>query len=340
MNANRVKVKDLTNGQTVDQVFVVREKELRTTRTGDYYISLMLADATGGIAGRMWQANETLFQSIPAEGFLHVKGRVEDYRGSLQVVLEACRPVSAEKVDLGEFLPAAATDVDEMWTELTAITRTIQNRHLKALIKKFVEDKSLVAAIKKAPAAVEMHSPYTGGLVEHTLQVCRAAQALLPLYPKLNADLVLAGAFLHDLGKAAEITAGLTHRYTDRGMLVGHLVIAAIWVQEKAQAVSEELGQPFPRRLVNLLQHMILSHHGQFEFGSPKLPAIPEAFFLHYLDNLDAKMYMTTRHIEADPDRESSFTARHRQLETRLYKFSGNLEEDSPVEEKNAPLFE
>ncbi|MBN1944001.1 MAG: HD domain-containing protein [Phycisphaerae bacterium] len=338
MNANRVKVKDLANGQTVDQVFAVRQKDLRTTKTGSFYISATLGDATGGIPSRMWQANEAIFQTIPAEGFLHVKGRVEDYRGSLQLVIEACRPMPADKVDMGEFIPVTDHNVDEMWTELLAITRTIKNKHLKGLVKKFVEDAPLVAAIKKAPAAVQMHNPYLGGLVEHTLMVCKAAQALLPMYPKLNADLVLAGAFLHDLGKAAEITGGLANRYTDRGMLVGHITIAAIWVQEKAHALSEELSEPFPKKLVNLLQHIILSHHGVFEFGSPKLPAIPEAYFIHFLDNLDAKMYMTTHHIETDPDKDSAFTSYHKQLDTRLYKHSSQL--DGGETDDDGPLFE
>ena len=340
MNANRVKVKDLANGQVVDQVFVVREKDLRTTKTGTYYISATLADATGGIPGRMWQANEAVFQAIPTDGFLHVKGRVEDYRGSLQLVIEACRPMAADKVDMGEFIPVTEHDVDEMWNELLAVTRTIKNKHLKALVKKFVEDKQLVAAVKKAPAAVQMHNPFVGGLVEHTLMVTKAAQALLPMYPKLNADLVIAGAFLHDLGKAAEITGGVTNHYTDRGMLIGHITIAAIWVQEKAQLLSEELNEPFPRKLVNLLQHIILSHHGVYEYGSPKLPAIPEAYFIHFLDNLDAKMYMTTHHIETDPDKDSAFTSYNKQLDTRLYKFSGELEGGEGDATDDGPLFE
>jgi len=331
-------VKDLAAGQTVDQVFAVRTKELRTTKTGDYYISATLGDATGGLAGRMWQASEAIFQSIPAEGFLHVKGRVEDYRGTLQLVIDACRPVSAEKVDLKHFVPVAETNVDEMWAELLEILRDVKNKHLKRLIKKFTEDKPLVAAIKKAPAAVQMHNPYVGGLVEHTLQVTRATKCLLPLYPKLSADLTLTGAFLHDLGKAAEITGGLANRYTDRGMLVGHITIAAIWVQDKARRIEEEFGEPFPKRLVNLLQHILLSHHGIHEFGSPKLPAIPEAFFLHFLDNLDAKMYMTTHQIEADPDKNSSFTAYNHQLGTRLYKHS--QPPDGDEDDEAGSLFE
>ena len=164
------------------------------------------------------------------------------------------------------------------------------------------------------------------GLLEHTLNVARNAKALLPFYPKLNADLVLAGVFLHDIGKAAELSAGTAINYTDRGMLVGHITIAVIWVGEKARAVAEETSEPFPQRTLDMLQHIILSHHGAQEFGSPKLPAIPEAYFVHHLDNLDAKIWMTLNQIANDPDANSDFTAYSRTLETRLYKRSGELQ--------------
>ena len=196
-----------------------------------------------------------------------------------------------------------------------------------------------MAAFKRAPAAMTMHHAYLGGLLEHTLNVVRAAEALLPLYPTLNADLVLAGAFLHDLAKSAELTAGVNIRYTDRGQLVGHITIAAVWVQQKAQLLSEELSEPFPRKIVDLLQHLLLSHHGCHEFGSPKLPAIPEAFFLHYLDNLDAKMFMTANAIESDRDPDASFTGWVRALETRLYKHSGTLETESDDGSETGNLF-
>ena len=326
----------------IDQVFVVREKELRTTKNGDLYISAKLGDRTGSLPGRMWQASEAVFNGIPAEGFIQVKGRVEDYRGTLQILVDALRPFPAEKVNMSDFLPVSPNDIEEMWAELLTILREgIKNQYLRLLIKKFVEDKELVAAFKQAPAAVQMHHPFIGGLLEHTLNVARAAKALLPLYPQLNADLVYATAFLHDVAKSAELSSGLNIHYTDPGMLVGHIVIACLWVQEKAKLVSEELEEPFPQRLQDLLHHVILAHHGEHDFGSPKLPAVPEAFFLHYLDNLDAKMWMTTNAIETDPDHSASFTSYVRALETRLYKRSKHLGH-SPAEDhsQTGNLFE
>jgi 3'-5' exoribonuclease len=194
------------------------------------------------------------------------------------------------------------------------------------LIKKFVEDHDLVAAYKRSPAAMQMHHPFIGGLLEHTWGVARAAAAVLPLYPKVNADLVLAGVFLHDIGKTSELAATTAITYTDPGQLVGHITMAAVWIEQKAALVEEDTGERIPRKTINLLQHLILSHHGEHGYGSPKLPAIPEAFFLHYLDNLDAKMWMTTNLIEGDPDAESSWTPYQRTLETKLYKGSGTLE--------------
>jgi 3'-5' exoribonuclease len=273
----------------------------------------------------MWQASESIFQSIPKDGFLHVKGRTEDYRGTLQLVIEACRPVPQEKVALADFVPVTELDVEVMWTELLEILRAVKDEWLRGLIKKFVEDRELVAAFKRAPASMQLHQPFLGGLLEHTLAVAKAARAILPLYPSLNADLVLAGVFLHDIGKSAELAGGTSMQYTDRGQLVGHITIGAIWTEEKAKALAAERGEPFPPKTLNLLEHIILSHHGTLEFGSPRLPAIPEAFFLHHLDNLDAKVWMTTHQIAADPDPASAFTAYNRQLETRLYKHSGEL---------------
>ena len=337
MENERTFVKDLQPNQAIDQVFLVTEKELRTTRKGDLYVFCSLADKTGKLRAKMWQANEAFFQSIPVDGFLHVKGRAEDYQGSIQVIIDACRPWPRDKVKVEDFLAVTQQDVEAMWAELLELLRPVKHKPLKLLIKKFVEDRDFVKAFKRSPAAMHMHHPFIGGLLEHTLGVTRAATALLPLYPKLNADLVLTGAFLHDIGKTAELQGGTTVSYTDRGQLVGHITIAAIWIQEKAYALSAEIGEPLPQQTLDLLQHIVLSHHGAHEYGSPKLPMIPEAYFIHYLDNLDAKMFMTIRDIESDADPAGSFTAYNRQLETRLYKWSGDFDDETGPSRSRGP---
>ncbi len=325
MRERRRFVNQLMPGETLDQVFLVRDKDLRTASNGSLYITCTLCDRTGHLPARMWQASESIYNSMPVEGFLQVKGRTESYKGTLQLIIDACRPYAAEKVDMAEFLPATQRDVEQMWAELLEILRTVKDKHLRLLIKEFVEDGELVGKFKRAPAAMQMHHPFLGGLLEHTLNVARAAAAILPLYPQINADLVLAGVFLHDVGKTDELSYALGFNYTDRGALVGHITMAAIWIQEKIAQIEAETSSPFPQRTRDLIQHIILSHHGVHEFGSPKLPAIPEAFFIHYLDNLDAKMYMTTSAIENDPDPEASFTSYNRELETRIYKRSREL---------------
>ena len=326
MEGQRHYINQMRPGEMIDQVFLVLEKDLRTTRAGDLYVTCTLVDRTGKVSARMWQATEAIFAGIPSGGFIHVKGRTEEYRGNLQMVIDALRPHPADKVDLSEFQAVTELDVEAMWGELLEILRAIKNKPLQRLIKKFVEDRELVAAFKKSPAAMNMHHPFIGGLLEHTLNVARAAKALLPLYPKLNADLVLAAVFLHDIGKAAELSAGTPINYTDRGQLVGHITIAAVWVQEKADLLAEELGKPFPQKTLDVLQHVILSHHGMHEYGSPKLPMVPEAYFLHYLDNLDAKMFITVNQIANDPNPDSAFTPYNPQLATRLFKGSVDLE--------------
>lgn len=323
MDTQRLYINQLAAGMTIDQVFLVRDKDLRTTKNGDLYVMCTLCDRTGTLPARMWRASEAIFNSIPADGFLHVKGRCEDYRGNLQFIIDACRPYAADKVDLADFLATTSRDVEQMWSDLLEMLRAIEDKHIRLLMKEFIEDTDFVAAFKRSPAAMQMHHPFIGGLLEHTVGVVRAATAILPMYPTLNADLVLAGCFLHDAGKAAELSPKPGFSYTDRGQLVGHITIAAIWIAEKAAAVAAETGEPFPQRLIDVLQHVVLSHHGCHDFGSPKLPAMPEAFFIHHLDNLDAKVWMTANAIDSDPDAESNFTPYLRAIETRVYKRSG-----------------
>ncbi|NLF30254.1 MAG: HD domain-containing protein [Planctomycetes bacterium] len=332
MGTERRYISTLKPNESIDDIFLVRDKDLRTAANGSSYIMCTLVDRSGTLPTRMWQANEAIYKAIPVDGFMRVRGRTESYRGSLQFIIEALQPIATDKVDLADFMPATTHDVEAMWAELVEILREVRNPPLRRLVKKFMEDHVLVAAMKKSPAAVEMHQAYIGGLLEHTLHVTRLAVRVLEFYPQLNADLLLASAFLHDIGKTAELTRDLTFRYTDRGQLVGHITIAAVWVQQKADLIAEETGEPFPQKTIDLLQHIILSHHGIHEYGSPKLPAIPEAMALHFLDNLDAKMNMFERLITTDTDGDSNFTNYYRALDVRVYKHSNALDGDGPAD--------
>jgi 3'-5' exoribonuclease len=306
--------------QLADQVFLIQSKDLRSTTQGSLYIHLVLTDRTGQVLARIWQASKEMFNTIPEGGFLRIRGRTENYKGTLQFIVEGLQPIRPEDVDLADFLPCTERDVEEMWERTKAILRNIKDRHVLLLVKQFIQDDALMAGFKRAPAALQMHHSYLGGLLEHTLNVLELGALVAPRYPSLSQDLVLAGIFLHDLGKTSELAHETNIAYTDSGQLVGHIVQCAIWLDEKVAAVEAETGEAFPREIRDALQHVVLSHHGKYEFGSPRLPATPEAMLVHLLDNIDAKLDQYLGAIESDPDEKSHWTQYVRPLETRIFK--------------------
>lgn len=303
-----------------DEVYLIKSKDLRSTTNGGLYIHAVLADKTGQLVARQWQATEAGFAAMPEGGFMHFKGRAENYKGAMQFIIDAVRPAAAGSYALVDYLPTTTKDVEGMWRRLLEILRTIKHPDLVALIAEFVKDEKLMAGFKKAPAAANLHHAYIGGLLEHTLQLLEVAVRVLPLYPRLSSDLVLAGLFLHDVGKSEELTYETTIGYSNHGQLLGHITLATLWVEQKAQAAAEKLGRPLDPQVKWAIQHIILSHHGQYEFGSPKLPAIPEAAAIHHLDNLDAKVTMFLAEIDNDRDPVSAWTNFNKALDTRVYK--------------------
>ncbi len=321
-------VKELTPGERIeDQVFLVNKKDLRTTTNGGLYIHLILSDRTGQVLTRVWQATQQQFDAIPEGGFLKVRGRTESYKGALQFIVEGMRAVPPAEVELADYIPRTPHDVEKMWAEVLAILRTVRSRPLLMLLKEFVEDKPLVERFKAAPAAVALHHAYLGGLLEHTLSVLRIATLIFGReddstshYPQVSRDLVLTGIFLHDIGKTAELAYGTNFTYTDAGQLVGHIVQAAVWIDQKIADVEEKSKERFPADVQNVLTHIVVAHHGAYEFGSPKLPSVPEAVAVHYLDNLDAKLHMFLHEIETDENSESHWTQYVSALGTRVFK--------------------
>ena len=317
----RRRIADLQAGQRVeDEVYRVAQKDLRTTSNGSLYIHAVLADASGELLGRMWNASQEIFDSIPEGGLLHCRGRVENYKGNRQFIIDGLRAVELGSVDPTEFLPATKLDVDALWNEVKDVLRTIKDRDLLALVGKFANDPEFVADFKRAPAAMQMHQAYLGGLVEHTRNVLRLADAICPLYPRVSRDLMLAAILLHDAGKLRELAYATNFEYTSEGQLVGHLVQGVLWVHDKCRELERETGKPFPAAIETALKHLILAHHGKYEFGSPRLPATAEAIMLHHLDNLDAKLAMVFEAIDHDPDAASEWTSYVKALETRVFK--------------------
>ena len=324
--ATRRYIADLRPGDTVeDEVFVVSRKELRQSQTGSKFISLTVSDKSAKISAKIWQATDGMYKTIPQTGYLRLKGRIDEYRGDLQMIIEAIRPVDPTSVNLADLLPCTSKDVEAMWKRTIEILRTIKSKEILILLKQFINDPEFAAGFKRAPAAVSFHHAYIGGLLEHTLNVLEAGAAILPLYPQVNGDLVLAGLFLHDIGKIRELSSGAAFEYTDEGQLVGHVVQAAIWIEQKAAEAEKECGR-FPSNVKWVLQHIVLSHHGEYEFGSPKLPAVAEAAMVHYIDVMDAKVQAFTAAVDQCHDEESNWTEWVRSLNTRVYRHIGNDE--------------
>ncbi len=314
-------IAELESGQRLeDEIYLIIQKDLRTTTNGGLYIHAVLADQSGQVVARMWNASRQIYDSMPDSGLMHITGRVESYKGKPQVIIDGVRTVDEGVANPSDFLPVSKNDVEIMWGRTKEILRQIKNPDLLALLGKFINDEKFVAAFKAAPAARTNHHAHLGGLLEHTLNLLELAVAVLPRYPDVSSDLVLTGTFLHDAGKTAELSYQTSFSYTNEGQLIGHIVLTATWIHEQARRIEAETDRPFPADLLATLQHIIVAHHGRYEFGSPKLPATAEAIMVHYLDNLDAKLTMIFNAIEGDLNEKSDWTGWVPALETRVFK--------------------
>jgi 3'-5' exoribonuclease len=313
-------IQQLSDGENIEEVFLVSEKQLRANRNGNLYLQMELRDRTGAMSARLWNAGEHLFRSFDEGDFLLVKGKVQLFQGALQMILSHIERVEAEKVELADFLPHTEQDVSKLLEKLRGYLLRLGNPHLRGLVECFLMDEDFVRDFCKVPAGVRNHHAYLGGLLEHVVTLLEAGDRLAPLYPLLDRDLLLTGIFLHDIGKVRELSYGRVFSYTDEGQLVGHIVIGVEMLNEKVAKVPNLTGEPFPRELLLRLKHLILSHHGTYEFGSPKLPMTPEAIALHHLDNFDAKVHSFTRDIRDDRNQASAWTPFNQALQRRLFK--------------------
>jgi len=311
-------INQIEAGQTIDDIYIVKDPILRSTTRGDLYIAMFLADRTGQLNGRMWQATETTYRSLPKPGFVHINGRSELYQNNLQIVINNVTVVDPGKVDIDDFLPRTKKDIKQMFEEVKETVGRIDNSQLKALVGEFMVDTELMEKFCNAPAAMKMHHNYIGGLLEHTHNMLRVAVAILPLYPDVQPDLVLAGILLHDIGKTEELAYDMAFSYTDSGQLIGHISKSLLMINQKADSLRSRDTQ-IDQAVLDAIGHIILSHHGQYEFGSPKLPATAEAFMVCYIDDLDAKINQVTSAIENELG-DTNWTAWQNSLQTRLYR--------------------
>jgi 3'-5' exoribonuclease len=325
MNAStRIYIRDLRPSERFQGVFALMNAQRGMTKTGKPYLKALLRDKTGELPARMWSAPEQLFARLGTEGFVWVEGETQPYQGELQLIVHTIDPLEPTPEQLRELLPCTEKNIDEMFNEVRSILGSLKHPAALALAQAYLDDEMLMDHFRAAPAARALHHAYLGGLLEHTLQLLKVADAILPLYPRMSRDIVLLGLFLHDLGKTRELRWETGFHYTDRGELVGHIVEGAIMLHDKAQQAMTQSGVRMPGAFITVLQHIILSHHGVPEYGAARIPATPEAIFVSMLDNLDAKTTMALAsarpEIERDFDMGGNFTEKHWGLGTKLFR--------------------
>src|SRR3954464_13453477 len=265
--------------------FVVATKQIKPKKTGELYLWLTLADKSGHIEARMWDNVAECLYTFEQNDFVKVKGLINKYNGRFQLTIHKLRKMDEGEVEFADYLPKTTKDVEELWQRLGGFVASFQNPHLKALLEAFMSDPDIATAYKCAPAAKTLHHAFIGGLLDHVVSLATSCDLISSNYPAIDRDLLLTGAFLHDIGKIHELSYQRSFSYTTRGQLLGHMIIELEMLQAKIAEANAKLDTPFPDGLKTLVEHLIISHHGQYDFGSPKLPMFPEALMLHYLDD-------------------------------------------------------
>ncbi|MFY9251837.1 MAG: HD domain-containing protein [Fuerstiella sp.] len=320
----RTFVKELSDGSNVNEVYLLADKQLRANRNADMYLLATLRDKTGVISGLMWNVQEDRMNHISVGDMVHIKGKVQLYQGGLQMIVNYIDLAPESSYNAEDFLIEPQANVGPMLERLTELLLSIKSEKLRTLAECFLSDKALVDDMCAAPAGVKAHHAYQGGLIEHIVSMAEVADRLCQHYPTLNRDLLLLGVLLHDLGKVRELSWDPTLAYTDEGQLLGHMNIAVEILNEKLLMARAELGgAEINQEDVLRLKHMILSHHGSLEFGSPRVPMTPEAIVLHHIDNLDAKLHEFTRAIEDDMNKDAAWTPYSPRIERKLFKGYG-----------------
>ena len=305
----------IQEGQSVDDLFMVKEMIRAETRSGKPYLIMSLMDRSGEVPGRLWENADALIGMCEPGNLLQITAQAQAYRGNLQLKIDSVRQVDKDEVDFTLFLQTTKKNIADMARDIYSLASSAQNPFYKKLLLDFFDEKDFFNKFQRAPAAKYMHHAYLGGLLEHTLAVSQLAEMLAGFYPTLDRDLLLAGALLHDIGKTKEFAfETYPFDYTDKGRLMGHLVLGAEMIQERINTLPG-----FPEDLSTRLQHMVLSHHGRYEFGSPCLPMVSEAFVLNFLDDLDAKLNFVGRLEEQAPEPGYQWTDFQRTLERFLF---------------------
>src|SRR6184192_2634920 len=303
--------------------FVVVSKQVKPKKTGEPYLALTLGDRTGQLEAKMWDNVADALDAFEQDDFIKIKGLLNKYKNRFQITIHKLRRLGDSEVDFADYLPKTTKDIGELWQTLAAFVANFQDPCLKALVEAFMSDPDIAEAYRTAPAAKTLHHAYIGGLLDHVVSLFRSCDLVCRNYPQINRDLLLTGAFLHDIGKIHELAYNRSFSYTSRGQLLGHMIIELEMLQAKIAQIPG-----FPNQLKTLLEHLIISHHGQYEFGSPKLPMFPEALVLHYLDDLDSKMEAMRTHFERAAELDGGWTGYNPSLGRPLLNSSKFLEKD------------
>ena len=313
-------VSQLNHNEQVDQVFLASNKQLRPNRNGNLYLQLELSDRSGSIATRMWNACESDYKAFENGDYVHVEGAVQLFQGNLQLIAQQVRVARPDEVEESDFLTLQSAEIDKMRDRLLEIMRQIKTPALTALIEAYTDDEVFMKKFCQAPAGMKNHHAYQGGLLEHVVSLLELVLMMAPRYPQLDQDKLLVGAFLHDSAKVDELTYDRDIAYSDEGQMLGHMVQAITTLDEKAREAERRSQLAFPPMLLMEIKHMIISHHGELEYGSAKLPMTLEAVALHHLDNLDAKLASFTQLINECPNVDSRWTQYFPNIDRKLWK--------------------
>lgn len=311
-------INTLEEGNNISTIYMVKQVNPATTKAGKDYLNVVLQDKTGMLNAKVWEPNDPGIDDFDSLDYVEVTGEITSFNGALQMNIRRARKVEMTEVNEANYLPCTDKDINQMMDEVVSIIGTIQTDDYKKLLDAFfVEDEKFAAAFKKSSAAKAMHHAFVGGLLEHTLNVAKICDGYCKLYPEINRDLLITSALCHDIGKVVELSPFPKNDYTDAGQLIGHIVIGTEMVKEKASKIEGFS----PVRLKELM-HCILSHHGELEYGSPKVPSLVEAMALSMADNTDARMEMMKEGLEADLDEEGWTLKWNNALDRRIRKTS------------------
>ena len=312
---SKVFIADLKERDQIDSPFLVRDKIMAMAKNGKPYMTLKLMDRSGEVEGRIWDQVDHFSRLFNKDDFVRVCAKASVYMGKMQLVIQDLVRVDETEISLGDFLPVSSSDPAAMMARVRELLASMADADYRGLMESFFNDAAFVAQYQKAPAAKAMHHVYLGGLLEHSLAVAHLADDVCRRYPNVDRDLLISGALLHDVGKVAELLFDRSFDYSDEGKLLGHIVIGVEMVEEKIRTLGA-----FPRMKATLLKHLLLSHHGQYDYGSPKRPKTLEAVILNFIDDMDSKINGVQAHIDKEAHNDSRWTGYHRLYDRYFFK--------------------